>query len=148
MKIRNKSAPSSFNIIEKIEAGIVLLGSEVKAVRGGHADLTGSYAKIIGSEAYLINAKIFPYKFARIQGYDESRTRKLLMHKKQIIAIKSRLDQGNLTLVPLSFYTHEGLIKLELGLARGKKKFEKKRALKERDIQREAERELKDMGKI
>lgn len=147
MRILNKNASSSFKIIEKLEAGIVLLGSEVKAVKQGHADLTGSYVKIIGSEAYLVNAKIFPYQFARVQGYDQARTRKLLLHKKEIINLKSRLVEG-FTLVPISMYVHEGIIKLELAMARGRKTYEKKRFLKEKDLQREAEIDLKNMGKI
>lgn len=143
IRIFNKTAPASYKITEKFEAGIVLLGSEVKAVRQGHADLTGSYVKIIGSEAYLVNAKIFPYKFSRIENYDEARTRKLLLHKKEIIALKSRLAQGKFTLVPLSIYTKNDFIKLQIALASGKKKFEKKREMKQKDLQREAEQELK-----
>ncbi|RJQ27430.1 SsrA-binding protein SmpB [Candidatus Parcubacteria bacterium] len=145
VQIHNKTAPASFKIFEKIEAGIVLLGSEVKAVRGGHADLTGSYVKIMESEAYLVNAKIFPYKFSRIEGYDESRTRKLLLHKREIIALKSKISQGNFTLTPLSMYVSNSVIKLEIGLSKGKKQFEKKKLLKEKDIQRDIERELKEI---
>lgn len=148
MKIYNKNAPVSFKILEKIEAGIVLLGSEVKAVREKHADLTGSYVKIMGSEAYLINASIFPYKYARIEGYDERKTRKLLLHKNEIIALKSRLDQGNLILIPICLYTSQKNIKVELAVARARKQYEKKRLLKERDLQREAQAELKNMGKM
>lgn len=148
MKILNKNAPAAFKIEEKVEAGIVLLGSEVKAVKGGHADMTGAYAKIIGSEAYLVNAKIFPYKFARVVHYDESRTRKLLLHKREIISFKGKLSQGTYTLVALSMYESDGFIKVSLGLAKGRKKFEKKRVLKDRDIQRETERDLKEILKI
>lgn len=148
MRIFNKSAPPNYNIEEKIEAGIMLLGSEVKAVRLGHADLKGSYVKIIGSEAYVVNAKIFPYPYSRVEQYDEARTRKLLLHKKQIIALKSRLEQGSFVLIPLSLYLKNNHIKLEIALARGKKKHEKKRMLKERDLQREAQAELKENLKI
>lgn len=148
MKIFNKKAPSSYNTLEKLEAGIALLGSEVKAVKAGHADLSSSYVKIIGSEAYLVNAKIFPYEYARVEGYDEARTRKLLLHKKEIIALKSRLAQGNLAMVPLSLYEKDHFIKVQLALSRGKKKFEKKRAQREKDLEREAELELKNMSKL
>ncbi|OGH12122.1 MAG: SsrA-binding protein [Candidatus Levybacteria bacterium RIFCSPHIGHO2_01_FULL_36_15] len=148
MKIFNKNAPSSYAIIEKIESGIVLLGSEVKAIKEGHADLSGSYVKILGSEAYLVNAKVFPYKYARAEGYQEDRTRKLLLHKKEILVLKGRLTQANYTIIPLSIYIHNGIIKLELALARGRKTYEKKRVLKERDLQREAEQDLKNMGKM
>jgi len=144
----NKSVPSSHHILEKVEAGIVLTGAEVKAVKTKRVDLTGSYVKIIGSETYLVNAKIYPYEYARNEGYEETRTRKLLLHKTEIIALKSRLSQGNLTLVPLSLYERNGFIKLELALARGKKKYEKKRDLKEKDLEREAAYELKSMRKV
>ena len=148
MKIFNKNAPYSYAIIEKIESGIVLLGSEVKAIKEGHADLSGSYVKILGSEAYLVNTKVFPYKYARAEGYQEDRTRKLLLHKKEILVLKGRLTQANYTIIPLSIYIHNGIIKLELALARGRKTYEKKRVLKERDLQREAEQDLKNMGKM
>lgn len=144
MKIFNKQAPTQFNIEEKIEAGIVLQGQEVKAVKLGHADLTGSYVKIIGAEAYLVNARIFPYQFARTEGYQETRTRKLLLHKKELLKIKNKLAEGKHTLVGLSLYdTKTGLVKVEIGLAKGKKKQDKRRDLKQRDLQREAEIEIK-----
>ena len=142
MKITNKKALLNYQIIEKIEAGINLLGSEVKAVREGLADLTGSFAKIIGNEAYLVNAKIFPYKYARPEGYDEKRTRKLLLHKSEIIALKSRMDGSNLSVIPLSIYTTKSFIKVELGLGKGKKEYQKKEAKKRKDIERSIEQEL------
>ncbi|MEK7558998.1 MAG: SsrA-binding protein SmpB [Patescibacteria group bacterium] len=142
MKITNKKAFLNYQIIEKIEAGINLLGSEVKAVRQGMADLSGSFAKVIGSEIYLINAKIFPYKYARPEGYDEKRTRKLLLHRSEIIAIKSRIDGANLSVIPLSMYTTKAFIKVELGLGKGKKEYQKKEAKKKKDIQRSIEQEL------
>ncbi len=142
MKITNKKALLNYQIIEKIEAGINLLGSEVKAVREGLADLSGSFAKIIGNEAYLVNAKIFPYKYARPEGYDEKRTRKLLLHKSEIIALKSRMDGSNLSVIPLSIYTTKSFIKIELGLGKGKKEYQKKEAKKKKDIERSIEQEL------
>jgi len=108
----------------------------------GMADLKGSFVKIIGSEAYLINAKVFPYKYARPEGYDERRTRKLLLHKKEIIALKGRTDGSNLTIVPLSIYTTKNFIKVELGLGKGKKEYQKKEAKKKKDIQRDVEKEV------
>lgn len=139
MKITNSRAFFDYQIMETFEAGINLTGPEVKATRLGHADLTGSYARIIGSEAYLVNAKIFPYEYARPQNYDQRRTRKLLMHKQEIIAVKSKLEGQNLTLVPLSLYTTRHYIKVQLGLGKGKKKFEKREAIKRRDLDREIE---------
>jgi SsrA-binding protein len=146
MKIFNKKADFDYQLQEHFEAGINLLGAEVKAIKLGHADIHGSFVRIMGSEAYLINAKIFPYKFARPEAYDERRTRKLLLHKKEIIAIKSRMDGGGLTVVPVSMYTTHNLIKLELALGKPKKKFEKKEAIKNRDIDRDIQEAIR--GKL
>lgn len=145
MRIVNKTAPRDFVVEKTFEAGIVLLGQEVKAVKLGHADLTGSYVKILGQEAFLVNARIFPYAFARTEGYQETRTRKLLLHKRELLTLKNKLSEGKHTLVGLSIYeTKSGLIKVEIGLAKGKKQVDKKRDLKDRDLQREAEIELKN----
>jgi SsrA-binding protein len=142
MKISNKKAFRNYQITERLEAGINLMGSEVKAIREGMADLSGSFVKIIGSEAYLLNTKIFPYKYARPEGYDERRTRKLLLHKREILALKHRMDGNNLSVVPLSIYTTKSFIKVELGLGKGKKQFEKKESKKKKDIERAIEQEL------
>lgn len=143
MKIINRRAQYDYELLERFEAGINLQGQEVKAVREGHADLTGSFARIVGSEAYLVNAKIFPYQFARTENYDLSRTRKLLLHKKEILALKQKTEGSNLTIVPVSMYTTPRLIKVELALAKPRKKFDKKERIKRRDLQREVEAELK-----
>lgn len=142
MKIDNRRAFFDYEILEKFEAGINLYGSEVKAIRLGHADLSGSFVRIIGSEAYLINAKIFPYKYAAPEGYDEKRTRKLLLHKSEIIALKSRIEGSNLALVPLALYTTKSFIKVQVGLGKGKKEFDKRAKIKKRDIQRSIEQEI------
>lgn len=142
MKITNKRAFYDYQISDTFEAGINLNGAEVKAVKMDHADLTGSFVRIIGSEAYLVNAKIFPYEYARPDGYDESRTRKLLLHKSEIISLKGKTDGSNSTLVPISLYDKHGLIKLEVGIGRGKKKFDKKEAKKRADLDRDIEQEL------
>lgn len=142
MKITNKRAFYDFQILERLEAGINLNGAEVKAIREGKADLSGSFVRIVGSEAYLVNAKIFPPTYARPQGYDEDRTRKLLLHKKEILALKGRMDGGGLSLVPTSLYITRHLVKLEIALGKGKKKFEKKQAKKKADVARDIEEEL------
>lgn len=144
MKITNKRAFFDYQLLERLEAGINLYGAEVKAVRLGHADLTGSHIRIMGNEAYLINAKIFPYKYSRPENYDEQRTRKLLLHKKEIIALKSKTEGQNLTLVPVSIYTTKSFIKVEIALGKGKKQYDKKEAIKKKDIQREIEQELEE----
>jgi len=141
-KITNKRAFYDYQLLERLEAGVNLVGAEVKAVRLGHADLTGSFVRIMGSEAYLVNAKIFPYQYARPEGYDERRTRKLLLHKNEIIAIKSKTEGANLAIVPVSLYIKHGFIKLELALGKGKKEYDKRRAIKQKDIERDIEAEL------
>lgn len=138
MKLFNKAAAAHYKINEKIEAGIVLSGQEVKAVREGHADITGSYVKILQGEAYVINSKIFPYKYARTDDYQETRSRKLLLHKKELQILKSRLETGGFTLVPTTLYTKGPYIKLEIALVKGKKQHEKREDIKKRDLQREA----------
>lgn len=143
MKITNRKASFDYSLLEHFEAGINLFGAEVKAVREGHVDLTGSFVRIMGTEAYLVNANIFPYEHARPETYEPRRTRKLLLHKKQIISLKGKMDGANLTVVAVSMYTTHGLIKVELALAKSKKKFDKKEAIKRRDIDRQIEEELK-----
>lgn len=138
MKIANKKAFFDYELSDRFEAGIQLLGSEVKAVKSGHADLSGSFVRVIGSEAYLVNAKVFPYQYAQIENYQETRTRKLLLHKKEIIALKSKTQGAGMVLVPVSLYTHSnGIIKLEIALGKAKKKYDKRETIKKRDLQRE-----------
>jgi SsrA-binding protein len=142
MRITNKRAFYDYEITDRFEAGINLTGAEVKAIKLDHADLTGSFVRIMRSEAYLINAKIFPYEYARPENYQEDRTRKLLLHKKEIISLKNRTEGGNMSLVPISFYTKNSFIKLEIGIGKGKKKYSKKEAKKRADLDRDLEREL------
>lgn len=143
MKITNKRVFHDFTILGTYEAGVILTGAEVKSVKSGRMSLEGSFVKIIGSEIYLINAQIFPYPYARPEGHKARRTRKLLLHKKQIIALKTKLQAARLTLVPLECYNHRGLIKVKIGLAKGKRKYEKREKLKRRDIEREVQRRLR-----
>jgi SsrA-binding protein len=143
MKITNRKASFNYQLLDHFEAGINLVGAEVKAVREGHVNLDGSFVRIIGSEAYLVNANIFPYKYARPESYDERRSRKLLLHKKEIISLKSKMDGSSLTVVPVSVYNKHGLIKVELALAKSKKQFEKRESIKKKDINRQIEEELK-----
>ena len=143
MKITNKRAFYDFEVLDRFEAGINLTGAEVKAIRLGHADLTGAFVRIAGNEAYLIGSKIFPYTYARPDNFDPNRTRKLLLHKKEIIAIKSKTEGANLTLVPVSWYTTKRLIKLEIALGKSKKKFDKRKVIKKKDLDREQEELLK-----
>lgn len=146
MKIINRKAPYDYTIIDRIEAGVSLLGSEVKSLRSGHGKLEGAYVKIANGEVYLINAQIMPYSYARPNGYDPTRTRKLLLHKREVISLKSKLDGAKLTLIPLSWYTKGLQIKLEIGLARGKKEYEKREKQKREDQKRELEQDFR--GKV
>ncbi len=142
MKISNKKAFFNYELTDRFEAGINLYGHEVKSIRLGKADLSSSFVRIIGSEAYLVNAKIFPYQPGQVEGYDEHRTRKLLLHKKEIITLKSRVEGANLTLVPVSMYLKNGFVKLEIALGKGKKQFDKRQSIKKKDIERNLEQEL------
>ena len=146
MRIVNKKATFEYEILEHVEAGVSLTGAEVKSIKGGHAELVGAFVRIIGSEAYLVNAQVYPYTYARPEGYDPKRTRKLLLHKAELIRLKSKLEGANLTLIPLSWYTKGPLVKLEIGLARGKKQYEKREAKRKEDQRRELERQYR--GKV
>lgn len=146
MKVTNRRVFHDFQILDRFEAGINLTGPEVKSVKGGHVDLFGSFVKVAGLEVYLVNAKIYPYPFARLEDYDPQRTRKLLLHKKEVVSLKTKMAQSNLTVVPISCYTAHGLVKLELALARGKKRADRREELKKKDLVREMEREFR--GKI
>lgn len=143
MRIDNRYA-KQYKIEEKLEAGIALLGSEVKALRAGHGDISGSYVRISGTEAYIINSKIFPYKFSRVEGYQEDRTRKLLLHKKEILALKSKMDQGRFTIIPLSIYLKDNNFKVEIALVLSKNKKEKHMDKRREAMDRDLERELKN----
>lgn len=146
MKILNKKAFHDFNILETYEAGMQLTGPEVKSVKGARMSLDASYVKIIGSETYLVNAQIYLYPYTRPEGYDDKRSRKLLLHKKEIISLKTKMTTGRLTLVPLECYDSHGLVKIKIGLAKGKREFEKREKIRRRDIDRDVQRELK--GKL
>lgn len=143
MNIVNRRAFHNYSILETIEAGIGLTGPEVKSVKGGRVSLEGAYVKIIGSEIYLVNAQIFPYLYARPEGYDPKRSRKLLLHKKEIITLKTKMTQAAQTLIPLEFYIAHGFIKLKIALAKGKKEYEKREKIKKRDMERDIKRELR-----
>lgn len=143
MHIVNKRISHDFEILATYEAGMMLMGAEVKSIKGGRMSLDGAFVKIIGSELYLINAQIFPYPYARPEGYDPKRTRKLLLHKKEILTLKQKVGADRLTIVPLECYNTHGFIKLKIGLARGKKEYEKREKLKRKDMERETQRELK-----
>ena len=137
MKIINKKARFDYEILESLEVGIVLLGMEVKSVKSGRVNISDAFVKIIGDELWLVNADITKYQYASDDHYDYKRTRKLLIKRNQLDKLESKMKQGNLTLIPLSIYTVRGYVKVEIGLARGKKYHEKRKAEKERDMDRD-----------
>lgn len=148
MKIiaQNKKAFHDYDILEKIEAGIVLTGDEVKSLRAGNVSMVGSFATIRNGEMTLVNCRIAPYEKAYQKDEDAAvRTRVLLLHKRQILKLLGEIAQKGVTIVPLRFYLNEkSKIKLELGIAKHKKAPSKKKELKERDIKRETSRAMKD----
>ncbi len=146
MKLTNRNAFHDYTILERFEAGIKLTGPEVKSIKDNRVSLTGAFVRVVGNEIYLINAQIQPYSFARVEGYDPRRTRKLLLGKREIVSLKGKLEGGGYTLIPLSLYTKHGLIKVEVGLGCGKKQFEKRELLKKRAQKREIERTYR--GKV
>lgn len=145
MEIRNKNATRDHQILQTIEAGIVLLGSEVKSIRDGKASLNGAHARIINGEVWLINANITGYEKSSPEGYDPLRARKLLLSRHEIAALSSKLGQSKLTLVPLSLYTRGRLVKAKMALAKSTRTFEKRAIKKQKDIERNVQRELKDL---
>lgn len=137
MKIVNKKASFNYELLERFEAGVVLSGSEVKSIRDGRCNLSDAYVKILSNELYLVNCEIPQYKYSSDEYYDSTRSRKLLVKRKELNMLASKMKQGNLTLVPVSVYTVRDRVKVEVALARGKKRHEKKEQEKERDLNRE-----------
>jgi SsrA-binding protein len=139
--VKNRKAFFDYEILDTLEVGIVLQGHEVKSARQGGFSLKDSYVIVKDEEFFLFNASISRYKYMSGDEYDSNRTRKLLASKKQILSWVSKMKQGNLTIVPLKAYAKSKNIKIEIGLAKGKKKYEKKEAIKKRELERELHRE-------
>ena len=137
----NPKAHFDYEILETIEAGLVLEGHEVKAVKTGKASIKGSYVKIVDGTPYLIGGNISPYQVANTpKNYDPQRSRKLLLSKKEISTLVGTSQAHGLTLVPLKIYDKKGRLKLLVGIARGKKKYDKRESIKRKDVQRAKER--------
>ncbi len=139
----HKKALFDYEVIEEYEAGVQLSGAEVKSLRAKSANLKGSYVSIRGGEAWLLGAHIATYKHAPSIRHDVRRDRKLLLKKRDIIALDSRVREKGIALIPVEWYLKGNLIKLKLALARGRKKHDKKQLLKERDINREIEKRFR-----
>lgn len=140
----NKRARFNYKILEEYEAGIVLSGAEVKSVRAGQISLRESFGTVRGNEVFLTNAHISPYKPANINDSEPTRSRKLLLKRSEISKLVGKVQAEGLTLIPLKVYDKKGKIKVELGLGKGKKKYDKREQIKQRDITRDIERTLKD----
>ncbi len=145
MKIvaQNRKAFHDYFIEDTLEAGIVLLGTEVKSLRDGKANLKDSYVLIKDAEAFLLNCHISPYSHGNIFNHDPLRTRKLLIHKNQIIKLRGRLIQKGYSLIPLKIYFRGAFAKIEIGVAKGKKLYEKREKIKEKEVKRELERAIR-----
>jgi SsrA-binding protein len=146
MKIvcQNRKAYHDYHIEETVEAGISLLGTEVKSLREGRANLKDSYVLIKGGEAFLLNCHISPYSHGNIMNHDPLRTRKLLLHRKQISSMEGKANVKGYTLVPLKLYFTDSFAKVEIGLAKGKRLYEKRETIKEREAKREIEKTMKN----
>ncbi len=145
MRIVNRKARFKYQILEKMEAGIVLTGADIKSIRAGRADLSESFAKIKDGEVFLMNAHINPWMGSQ-KFQDSRRDRKLLLHRKQILNWQGKMSGGKLAVVPLTIYIKNNLAKVQLALAKSKAKFDKRAALKKKAIDRDIERELKDQN--
>lgn len=139
----NRKARHEYEILDTMEAGLVLTGTEVKALRDGRANLKDSYARIKDGEAFLLNAHISPYAHGNINNHDPLRTRKLLLHKREIKKLIGKVQERGLTLIPLRLYFKNGKAKVELALAKGKKIYDRRRDIAKRDQEREMQRELR-----
>lgn len=142
--ISHKRASFDYEILETFEAGISLLGTEVKSVRGGQGKLEGAYVLIRGNEAFLVGASIPAFQKKNVRAdYEPERVRKLLLTQKEIALLEQKSEKQGLTIVPIKLYNKSSKLKLEIALVRGKKKHDKRESIKERDTKRDVERELK-----
>jgi len=139
----NRKARHDFFLLESFEAGIVLQGSEIKSIRAGQISLKEAYIRVDGEQAWLVNAHIAPYDPASRENHDPLRDKKLLLHKKEIKKLWDEVRQKGTTIIPTKVYLSRGRAKVEIAVAKGKKKYDKRQALKKRDAQREIDRALK-----
>ena len=141
--VQNRRAHHDYHILERIEAGIELQGTEVKSLRGGHIMLKDSYANIENGEIRLLGVHISPYEQGNIFNHEPERTRRLLMHKREILRLGMKVMEKGLTLIPLRVYFKEGRAKVEIGVCRGKHAVDKRDTIREREVRRDTEREMK-----
>lgn len=139
----NRKAYHNFHVDERLECGIELRGTEVKSLRQAHFNFADAYARVRNGELWLIGLHINPFKHGNIYNHEPDRERKLLAHKREIDKLRRRVEEKGFTLVPLSLYLKTGKVKVELGVCRGKKTFDKRETIKEKDLKRDADREIK-----
>ena len=144
IEIQNKKAKFDYEILDTYEAGIVLTGTEIKSIREGKAQLKDSYAVIRNGEVFLLNMHISHYEQGNIFNHDETRTRKLLLHKKEILKLRDRVEIEGLTLVPIKLYFKGNKAKILIGIAKGKKTYDKRESIKKRDIDRDLKKQFKN----
>ncbi len=140
---KNRKAGRDYFLLESFEAGLVLKGSEIKSVRAGQMSITEAYVRIDGNEAWLVDAHIAPYDQANIYNHDPRRTRKLLLHRNEIKKLWESVRQKGMTVIPTKVYLKDGLAKVEVALAKGKKQYDKRQVIAKRDVQRDIERQLR-----
>ena len=143
MEILNRKARFNYVIIDTLECGIVLKGTEIKSIRDGKANIKDSYGIIRNNEIFVLNMHISPYENGGVFNHQETRTRKLLLHKREILKLKNKLELEGFTLIPLKLYFVNGKAKIELGLCKGKKLYDKRESSKKRDIEREIAKKYK-----
>lgn len=144
MEIYNRKAKYEYFILDTYEAGIALTGTEIKSIRNGKANLKDSYAIIKNGEVYILNMHISKYDEGNIFNHEETRTRKLLLHKKEILKIRDKIEQDGFTLIPIKLYFKGNHAKLEIGIAKGKKNYDKRETIKKRDQERDIKSSLKN----
>ena len=144
MEIQNRKVNFDYEIVDTFETGIVLTGTEVKSIRLGKCNLKDSYAIIKNNEIFILNMHISQYEQGNRFNHEETRTRKLLMHKKEILKLRDKLEIDGFTLVPIKLYFKGSKAKLLIGLAKGKKKYDKREAIKKKDIERQIAKDLKN----
>lgn len=146
MEILNRKVYHDYFIDEVYEAGIVLTGTEIKSVRQGNCNIKDCYGIIRNHEVYLLNMFVSPYKEGNLFNHEETRNRKLLLHKKEIKKLEDAVQMKGLTLIPIKLYFKDNILKVSLGVCRGKKDYDKRESIKERDMKREALRNIKNYG--
>ena len=145
-EIRNAKATRNYLVGERFEVGLVLLGTEVKAIRTGNAQISESFCRIDKGQVWLFNAHVGPYEFGNSLNHEPRRKRKILLNRREINKLIGAVEAGGKTLIPLRLYIKHGLVKMEIALCKGKKLHDKRETLKGRDIMREAEREMRQQG--